>query len=369
LVIIFDESNYFQLQSKIARCISEGLCKEDQDFPKQNIWKEQWQKVKQLLDRQDHEYAVALFFHAIECEENQNSDFKQVVTESKTFAEQQTEQSCTGASPVQRAQTTGATESSEKVRAVQVHGSDQNGEIFIPWLEIMYVISAKKSIAEMKKQELKKKKMMILIRPWNKIVEKVAQVREKVSEKNQVAQVEKCKGRYMTSEWSQVLENVTDIEKKLLEKSEEEADSKHADDDQTSDWDNIFEKSGDILFLLESAGKIGRAKTVQLAKVARNKNKEAVLGEMEIEIEESEDDGYSDSDSDPDSDSVQINVKWTAIFFIVLLHFFAYVAQMMSGVQLILTILFICICLFVFIYFAELLWFTAKSLLIPIRFD
>jgi hypothetical protein len=160
-----------------------------------------------------------------------------------------------------------------------------------------------KSSAEMKKEEWKKKNMMMiledLIRPWNKIIGKVAEVSEKVSEKNRL---EKCKGGNVTSEWSLVLQEVTAIEKKLLEKSEEEAKSKMAEEDQSSDcknsfedvvyiekklleksdWDNIFEKNGDILYLLEGAGKITRARAIQLETAARNKNKEAVFGEMEI---------------------------------------------------------------------------------------
>ena len=57
---------------------------------------------------------------------------------------------------VQRAPITDSKESLDKVREVQVHGSDQNEWIYITWLEIMFVISAKKSIAKMKTQEWKK---------------------------------------------------------------------------------------------------------------------------------------------------------------------------------------------------------------------
>jgi hypothetical protein len=323
LVIIVHKGQDDYLHRRIARCISEGLCEEDQDFLKQSLWKEQWKTVIQLTERKRKEA----------------NEVPRI------------DQSCT----VQRAQTTGATGSSENVPAVQVHGSDQNEEIYCKWLDIMFVISAKNSIAKMKKHEWKTKNMMMilgdLIRPWNKIVGKVAEVRDKVSEKNRL---EKCKGGNKTSKRSEVLQKVTDIEKKLLEKSEEEAKSKIAEEDQSSDvgniekkllekseeesdceiveedlpsdwdntlehfgyigkklleknrikekakrklaeenqtrdWKNIFKESGDILYSLEGVVKIGRARAIQLTTAARNKNKEAVLGEMEIV--ESEDDG------------------------------------------------------------------------------
>ncbi len=284
---------------------------EDHGLLKQNIWRNEWKRVIQLAGRKAHENVVAWFFHSIECKENQNSDFKEVVTESETFAEEQIDQSYTGASPVQRAQTTESTEILEKVQEEQVHGSDQIEGLYTEWLEIMFEISAKKSIDEKKETKIQNQKTI----NERKILEAqtqdcfqifyaiIGQVKAKVKEK--------CEGGNMTSEWSEVLENVGDIEKKFLKKCEEEANSEHTEKDQTSDWEEIFEKGGDILYLLEAAGKIERARAIQLAEVAREKNKKAVFGKMEIEG--SDDDGEesmdvkcdrdSNSDSDSDSDS------------------------------------------------------------------
>ncbi len=127
------------MQIRISRCISEGLCKEDQDFLKQTIWKEQWKRViylPEINSRKVNRNEVAQSLQASEYEDNQNSYFNETlerVTESETFAEEQTNQSFT-------VQTTDATGSSENVRAIQVHGSDQNEDLYITWSEIMFLI-------------------------------------------------------------------------------------------------------------------------------------------------------------------------------------------------------------------------------------
>jgi len=281
---------------------------EDLGLLKQSIWKKEWKRVIQIAERKSEKVngnEVAHSVQAGECEGNQNSDFNEIldkVTESETHAEDQTEQSWTrGASSVQRALTTDST--AERVQEAQVYESDENEGLYIKWLEIMFEISAKKSNAEMKKKEIqkqkrinemlgtvakiKKKKTQIritenmrkilenLTHDWDAIFEKVTEVQEEVSEKSLVA---KCEGGNMTSEWSEVLENVGNIEKKLKKKREEEANSEHTEKDQTSDWDEIFDKGGDILYLLEAAGKIERATAIQLAMAARDKHKKALFG-------------------------------------------------------------------------------------------
>jgi hypothetical protein len=314
LVIIFNEESYDKYRSRISRCISEGLCEEDQGFPTflmdmKNPWKRVWKRVMQLAGRKSEKVngnEVALSVTAIECGENQNSDLEKV-SESETIADDQTEQSWTrGASHIQRAQIADSTE--EKVQEEQVHGRDQIEGLYIEWLEIMFEISAKKSIAEKKETKIQNQKTInerkILEEQtldWYQIFSTIHwQVKAKV--------IENCKGGKMTSEWSEVLENVGNIEKKLIKKCEEEANSEHTEKDQTSDWDEIFEKSGDILSLIGAAGKIERARAIQLAMAARDKDKKSLFGDMEMEGseddgEESNDDSDSDGDSDSDADS------------------------------------------------------------------
>jgi hypothetical protein len=326
LVIIFGDEQYDKYQSRISRCISEGLCEEDQGFPTflmhmKNPWKREWKRVLQLIverkGRKVDENECAQSVQASECEGNKNSDLEKV-TESETFAEEQTEQSWTrGASQVQRAQTTDSTE--EKVQEEQVHGSDQNKRLFIKWLEIMFVISAKRSIAKLKRKKIQKQKtkikMIVLEHLTFGCYHLSPQFRQVL---NEVHMMELRSKGNMAKEWFEV-SNETG---KLLRKSKEEANSKHKKKDQTNDWDEIYKKGKDILYLLEAAGKINRVTAIQLAMAARDKNKKALFGEMEIEG--SEDDGEesmdvdfdidsdsynhsdSDSDSDCDSDSGQL---------------------------------------------------------------
>ncbi len=249
---------------------------EDKDFPTflrdmkhgwEKLWEKEWKKVMQLAERKErivNGSEVSLSVQASECEGNQNSDLEKV-TGSETFA--------------------------ELFLKGQAHGSDQNERLYVKWLEIMFEISAKKSIAEKKETKIQNEKTIkeryILeeqTQDWSQIFSTIHwQVKLKVEEK--------CRGGKMTSEWSEVLEKIEDIQKKLKKKREEEAKSEHSEKDQTSDWDEIFEKSGDILYLLEDAGKIERATAIQLAMAARDKHKKALFGDMEIE-------GSGDDDSD-----------------------------------------------------------------------
>jgi hypothetical protein len=140
LVIIFDYEVYDKYRSRITRCISEGLCEEDQGIPTflrdmKHGWEKLWEKeskiVMQLAERKErivNGNEVTLSVQAIECEENHNSDLE-TVTGSETHAEDQTEQSWTGASSVQRALTTDST--AERVQEAQVYDSDQNEGLYM----------------------------------------------------------------------------------------------------------------------------------------------------------------------------------------------------------------------------------------------